>query len=54
MAARQGEAWNDEDVRTLRQMAAEGAVIGDIARVLGRSREAVSGRAAKLKVRVRS
>jgi hypothetical protein len=54
MRGRQGEAWNDEDVRTLRRMTTEGAPIADIARMLERSREAVAGKAAKLKIATKS
>jgi hypothetical protein len=54
MTARKGEAWNDEDYRTLRRMAADGIVVGEIAKALGRSREAISGKAAKLKIRLKS
>ena len=54
MRARQGEAWNDEDVRTLRRMASDGLPIAEIARALKRSVEATSGRAAKLKIATRS
>lgn len=54
MPARQGEAWNDEDVATLRDMARAGEPLTAIARRLGRTREAVYTRARKLKVAVQS
>ncbi|MBV9842419.1 MAG: hypothetical protein JOY99_12970 [Sphingomonadaceae bacterium] len=51
--SRARQTWNDEDVATLRRMAGQGQPLAEIARVLGRSRMAVQGRAAQLKIRVR-
>jgi len=50
--SRHGEAWNDEDIATLRRMAAQGQPLAEISRVLERTREAVQRKAQALKVRV--
>jgi hypothetical protein len=48
MAGRRGEAWNDEDLATLRQLTLDGADVVAILRALGRTREAVQTKARRL------
>ena len=50
MAGRSREAWNNEDIATLRELAAEGASIVTITRALERTREGVQRRARMLGV----
>jgi hypothetical protein len=50
---RHREAWSDEDVATLRRIAASGEVAVVAAAELGRSREAVDRKARQLQIRFR-
>jgi hypothetical protein len=52
MAGIRGEARNDEDVTTVRQMAAAGAALPAIAAALERTQDAVSPRARRLKIKI--
>ena len=52
MPVRSREAWNDEDIATLRKLAAEGAPILTITRALERTREAVQRRARMLGIQI--
>lgn len=54
MTGRRGEAWNDEDVVTLRDMARAGEPLTAIARRLERTREATYTKARKLKIEIAS
>jgi hypothetical protein len=54
MIARRGEAWNDDDIAMLRQLAAADIDVSGIARRLGRTRAAVNTKARKLGIRIRT
>jgi hypothetical protein len=54
MPARSREAWNDEDIATLRRMSAAGEGLPAIARELERTQAAVRARAGMLKLTTRA
>ncbi len=49
MSVRSGEAWNDEDLRTLRRMYRDGCHNREIAKALERTEASVSARLSTMK-----
>ncbi|MBV9527894.1 hypothetical protein [Sphingomonas sp.] len=52
MPTRRGEAWNDEDIATLRRMARAKATIEQIAVELERTISGIEAKVQKLKIKV--